>query len=154
MQKTYNRKMSSFQHIKRVLKSAGGPDRELDIGHLFLVGGFAESAIVQEAVRSEFGQKMKVIIPQGASVAVLRGAVLYGLDPAIVHVRRAMKTYGLGVIKPFVHGYHPTGLMKILLFYYIDKVFRFSANNLDILSKQLNDCLSKAYTRTVLLLDM
>ena len=44
---------------------------------------------------------------QGASVAVLRGAVLYGLDPSIVHVRRAMKTYGIGVIKPFVHGMHP-----------------------------------------------
>ena len=34
------------------------------IGHLFLVGGFAESAIVQEAIRSEFGHKMNVIIPQ------------------------------------------------------------------------------------------
>ena len=33
--------------------------------------------------------------------------MLYGLDPSIVHVRRAMKTYGIGVIKPFVHGMHP-----------------------------------------------
>jgi hypothetical protein len=34
------------------------------IGHLFLVGGFAESSILQEAIRSEFGQNMNVIIPQ------------------------------------------------------------------------------------------
>ena len=33
--------------------------------------------------------------------------MLYGLDPSIVHVRRAMKTYGIGVIKPFVRGVHP-----------------------------------------------
>ena len=46
---------------------------------------------------------------QGVGVAVLRGAVLYGLDPSIVHVRRATKTYGIGVIKPFVHGQHPPG---------------------------------------------
>ena len=46
---------------------------------------------------------------QGVGVAVLRGAVLYGLDPSIVHVRRAMKTYGIGVIKPFIHGEHPPG---------------------------------------------
>ena len=46
---------------------------------------------------------------QGVGVAVLRGAVLYGLDPSIVHVRRAIKTYGIGVIKPFIHGEHPPG---------------------------------------------
>ena len=34
------------------------------IGHMFVVGGFAESAILQESLRSEFGYKMNVIIPQ------------------------------------------------------------------------------------------
>ena len=34
------------------------------IKHLFLVGGFAESPILQEAIRKEFGRIMKVIIPQ------------------------------------------------------------------------------------------
>ena len=58
-----------MQHIKRVLdspnftKSLDLPDGGF-IGHLFLVGGFAESAIVQEAIRAEFGQNMNVIIPQ------------------------------------------------------------------------------------------
>ena len=36
--------------------------------------------------------------------------MLYGLDPTIVHVRRAIKTYGIGVIKPFIHGEHPQGM--------------------------------------------
>ena len=40
---------------------------------------------------------------------MLKGAVLYGLDPTIVHVRRARKTYGIGIIKPFVRGVHPEG---------------------------------------------
>ena len=31
-----------------------------------------------------------------------QGAVQYGLDPSIVHVRRAKCTYGIGVIRPFV----------------------------------------------------
>ena len=34
------------------------------IKHLFLVGGFAESSILQEAIRKEFGRAMKVVIPQ------------------------------------------------------------------------------------------
>ena len=37
---------------------------ERRIGHMFVVGGFAESAILQESLRSEFGYKMNVIIPQ------------------------------------------------------------------------------------------
>ena len=117
-------------------------NNSLSLKHLFLVGGFAESPILQEAIRKEFGRIMHVVIPQvkyrnltfirnhrknlpkiiftgysfpltisihskGASVAVLRGAVLYGLDPSVVHVRRAVKTYGIGVIKPFIHGLHP-----------------------------------------------
>ena len=61
-----------LQHIQRVLDSPNFA-RSLDtsdggqIGHLFLVGGFAESAIVQEAIRAEFGQAMNVIIPQVCS---------------------------------------------------------------------------------------
>ena len=60
--------LSFFQHISRVLDSPNFA-QSLDstdnrIGHLFLVGGFAESAIVQEAIRSEFGHSMNVIIPQ------------------------------------------------------------------------------------------
>ena len=38
------------------------------IKHLFLVGGFAESSILQEAIRKEFGRIMKVVIPQVKSL--------------------------------------------------------------------------------------
>ena len=48
-------------------------------------------------------------------MAVLRGAVLYGLDPAIVHVRRATKTYGIGIIKPFNWKSHPKGQFALCL---------------------------------------
>lgn len=91
------------QHISAVLA-------EPDVGrvsHLFLVGGFAESPLLQESVREGFSDQVMVVIPQGVAVAVLKGAVLYGLDPSIVHVRRAKCTYGIGVIRPFLQGVHP-----------------------------------------------
>jgi len=91
------------QHISAVLA-------EPDVGtisHLFLVGGFAESPLLQEEVRGRFSQEVTVVIPQGMGVAVLKGAVQYGLDPSIVHVRRAKCTYGIGVIRPFIQGVHP-----------------------------------------------
>lgn len=37
----------------------------------------------------------------------LTGAVLFGLDPTVVNVRRSRVTYGVGVLNRFVHGKHP-----------------------------------------------
>lgn len=71
--------------------------------------------IFQEEIRAEFNNQVNVVIPQGVGVAVLKGAVLYGLDPAIVHVRRAKITYGIGVIKPFKQGIHPIGKFTFLI---------------------------------------
>ena len=39
-------------------------NNSLSLKHLFLVGGFAESPILQEAIRKEFGRIMHVVIPQ------------------------------------------------------------------------------------------
>ena len=45
---------------------------------------------------------MIIIINIIVIIALSQGAVQYGLDPSIVHVRRAKCTYGIGVIRPFV----------------------------------------------------
>jgi len=49
---------------------------------------------------------------QGSSVAVLKGAVLYGFNPSIIGERRSPKTYGIGIITPFVKGKDPKGMAK------------------------------------------
>ncbi|XP_015269508.1 PREDICTED: heat shock 70 kDa protein 12B [Gekko japonicus] len=74
---------------------------------LFLVGGFAESAVLQHAVQSAFSGLCRVIIPQDVGLTILKGAVLFGLDPTIVRVRRLPLTYGVGVLNKFVEGKHP-----------------------------------------------
>ncbi len=79
----------------------------LDIEYLFLVGGFAESPMLQYEIRRAFSSILKVIIPQDVSLTILKGAVLFGLDPTIVNVRRSRLTYGVSVLNRFVHDYHP-----------------------------------------------
>lgn len=74
---------------------------------LFLVGGFAESAMLQRAIQAAFGSSCRVIIPQDVGLTILKGAVLFGLDPTIVRVRRSPLTYGVGVLNKFVEGKHP-----------------------------------------------
>lgn len=78
-----------------------------DIKFFFLVGGFAESAILQHAIQSAFSSSCRVIIPQDVGLTILKGAVLFGLDPTIVRVRRSPLTYGVGVLNKFVEGKHP-----------------------------------------------
>ncbi|XP_068800025.1 heat shock 70 kDa protein 12B isoform X1 [Struthio camelus] len=77
------------------------------IKFLFLVGGFAESAMLQHAVQAAFGAACRVIVPQDVGLTILKGAVLFGLDPTIVRVRRCPLTYGVGVLNKFVEGKHP-----------------------------------------------
>lgn len=74
---------------------------------LFLVGGFAESAMLQRAVQAAFGHRCRVIVPQDVGLTILKGAVLFGLDPGVVRVRRSPLTYGVGVLNKFVEGKHP-----------------------------------------------
>ncbi|NXH06658.1 HS12A protein, partial [Loxia leucoptera] len=84
-----------------------------NVKFLFLVGGFAESPLLQQAVQSAFGSRCRVIIPQDVGLTILKGAVLFGLDPAVIKVRRSPLTYGVGVLNRFVEGKHP--LEKLLV---------------------------------------
>ena len=96
----------------------------LGIQYLFLVGGFAESPLLQHEIRRAFSSILKVIIPQDVSLTILKGsssshwhwtptdclcsgAVLFGLDPTIVNVRRSRLTYGVSVLNRFTADYHP-----------------------------------------------
>ncbi|XP_026856410.1 heat shock 70 kDa protein 12B isoform X1 [Electrophorus electricus] len=74
---------------------------------LFLVGGFAESPMLQRAVQNALGHHCRIIIPQDVGLTILKGAVLFGLDPTVVRVRRCPLTYGVGVLNRFVEGRHP-----------------------------------------------
>ncbi|XP_077205993.1 heat shock 70 kDa protein 12A [Paroedura picta] len=79
-----------------------------NVKFLFLVGGFAEAPLLQQAVHDAFGSKCRIIIPQDVGLTILKGAVLFGLDPAVIKVRRSPLTYGVGVLNRYVEGKHPT----------------------------------------------
>lgn len=51
-----------------------------DVSSILLVGGFAESSMLQMAIREAFKNK-HVIIPKEPSLAVIKGAALYGHKP-------------------------------------------------------------------------
>ena len=98
-----------IQHIQDIL-SLPNLSR---IEYLFLVGGFAESPILQDAVHNAFRPFLKVVIPQNVSLTILKGAVMFGHDPTVIHVRRSLFTYGVACLNRFIPGKHPEELKVV-----------------------------------------
>jgi hypothetical protein len=77
---------------------------------LFLVGGFAESPMLQRAAQNALGQTCRIIIPQDVGLTILKGAVLFGLDPTVVrvHTHRQTLWYAHTVVRTHTSWYAHT----------------------------------------------
>lgn len=100
---------STIERIKQAIGNVLNTVK--DIKYLFLVGGFAESAILQHEIRHEFSHILKILIPQDVALTILKGAVCFGLDPTIITVRRSRLTYGVEVLNRFNAEQHPKSKM-------------------------------------------
>ncbi|XP_054651946.1 heat shock 70 kDa protein 12A isoform X4 [Dunckerocampus dactyliophorus] len=98
----------TIDHIIQHLNELFEKPEVSDIKFLFLVGGFAESPLLQQAVQNMLHGRSRIIIPHDVGLTILKGAVLFGLDPSIIKVRRSPLTYGVGVLNRFVEGKHPS----------------------------------------------
>ncbi|XP_048767270.2 heat shock 70 kDa protein 12A-like [Ostrea edulis] len=87
-------------HIKEIL------NKFPNIRIIIVVGGFGECILLQEKLKTFF-QKKSIIIPEHCSLAVLKGAVLYGHFPLSISSRLMRYTYGVHANLNFVHGLHP-----------------------------------------------
>ncbi|CAH1784619.1 unnamed protein product [Owenia fusiformis] len=99
--------LPTLERIKQAIGNVlNHPDCK-DIRYMFLVGGFAESPLLQYELKHEFEHLLKIIIPQDVGLTILKGAVLFGMDPGVVSVRRSRMTYGVGVLNRFNKDKHP-----------------------------------------------
>ncbi|XP_052814768.1 heat shock 70 kDa protein 12A-like [Mya arenaria] len=79
-----------------------------NVSTIVLVGGFAESKILQQMMKSRFDPNIyMLVIPQAPELAVLKGAVLYGLDESVIRSHRMPYTVGIDSSVPFEEGIHP-----------------------------------------------
>ena len=83
--------------IENVTKKIGDvldtPDLA-DVNIILLVGGYVESPLIVEALKTAFPQK-KIVIPINPSLSVLNGALIYGFEPDIIVSRVCRYTYGI-----------------------------------------------------------
>ena len=90
-------------HLKGLMKDP----KFSKVQTMLLVGGFADSALLQEEIKSAFSKRVKVLIPNHASEAVVQGAALFGKTPAKISERVVSTTYGTGCCRAFLEGVHP-----------------------------------------------
>ncbi|XP_019623427.1 PREDICTED: heat shock 70 kDa protein 12A-like [Branchiostoma belcheri] len=79
-----------------------------NIKTIFLVGGFADSPLLWKAVVAAVpDRKVRVLVPEEACLAVIKGAVMFGLNPNAIRERVSARTYGVRSMTTFIEGLHP-----------------------------------------------
>ncbi|KAL3878540.1 hypothetical protein ACJMK2_030880 [Sinanodonta woodiana] len=96
----------SCNAIVEHLKSLFNEPEVQDVTTILMVGGYSESPILQDFVKTNFKQK-KIIIPADPNLAVVKGAVIFGHNPDRIAERICRYTYGMRVSVPFIHDEHP-----------------------------------------------
>lgn len=72
-----------------------------DIKIMMVVGGFSQSAYLDNRIKKKFGHSCAIVSHKDAGSAICQGAVTLGLSPDIVVSRVLRKTYGILVTREF-----------------------------------------------------
>ncbi|XP_035673083.1 heat shock 70 kDa protein 12B-like [Branchiostoma floridae] len=65
------------------------------------------SAVLQKAIREEFQNKYRILVPADPEMAIVKGAVMFGDSPKIIQTRISARTYGVDACGTFKEGVHP-----------------------------------------------
>lgn len=95
-----------IQSIKNHLKTLKRKPQLSKVETMLLVGGFADSAFLQQEIKKEFSGSCRVLIPHHANTVVVQGAVIFGKKPETITARVVSTTYGSGCSRDFIEGVH------------------------------------------------
>ncbi|CAC5380032.1 unnamed protein product [Mytilus coruscus] len=95
----------TIQSIVTLMKDIFDREQSFEVNQILLVGGFSECSLVQDAIKRAFPDK-RIINPDEAGLAVLKGACLFGHKPDYIISRVMQYTYGTGISLPFDANIH------------------------------------------------
>ncbi|KAI9006601.1 hypothetical protein CLU79DRAFT_779901 [Phycomyces nitens] len=103
--------------ILQVIELISGQIKQSEKGlsAIFLVGGFGQCKYLHKRVQGVFQKKVEsIVVPSRGELAVVRGAVMFGMNPRVVTHRTSRRTYGLRSYKKFDPAIDPEN-KKVLL---------------------------------------
>jgi molecular chaperone DnaK (HSP70) len=83
-------------HLVKILYSGTSND----IKTLVLVGGFANSIIIQNVIQKKFPD-ITILMPTDPELSVMQGAVLYGYESTPILHMKAKYSYGIAIAMPY-----------------------------------------------------
>ncbi|KAM6137172.1 LOW QUALITY PROTEIN: heat shock 70 kDa protein 12B-like [Pterocles gutturalis] len=95
----------SIENIICTLREILDKPEMAKVRYILLVGGFASSIILRDAISQVFSKKYHILCPVEAQVAIAKGAV-FGVNPHIVASRVSARTYGIAVSQKFDAAIH------------------------------------------------
>ncbi|XP_038132799.1 heat shock 70 kDa protein 12A-like [Cyprinodon tularosa] len=92
----FKESLEGITHNLREIFNSG-----LNINYILLVGGYAQSEILQQHIIDQFRRQCEFLCPFRAQEAIVRGAVEFGRNPQVVISRKSSYTYGFAVCEKF-----------------------------------------------------
>ena len=93
---------NTVEHVSKLLeiKAVSGSKTVL------MVGGLSESKMLYDSLKTGF-PKLDIVVPADAALSVLKGAVMFGYNPAVITERMLSYTYGISWRTSFRDGVDP-----------------------------------------------
>ncbi|CAC5406525.1 unnamed protein product [Mytilus coruscus] len=112
----------AIENILAELKKLVQKEELRDVKTLLVVGGHSESPVLINALNENFSN-LDIVVPKHPSLAILKGAVLYGFESETITCRVMQYTYGIAMQRPFIPGVDPESKKKNLVNGLVDNVF-------------------------------
>ena len=79
------------------------------VSALYMVGSFSKSEFLLTEIRKNIRsiEDDNIINPPDSQIAIVKGAIMYGIHPGIVRSRISPRSYGTLMLKPFTQFLHP-----------------------------------------------
>mmetsp|Transcript_4327 Transcript_4327/g.10474 ORF Transcript_4327/g.10474 Transcript_4327/m.10474 type:complete len:371 (-) Transcript_4327:455-1567(-) len=96
----------TLSRISSLLKEIVSGRDDTKIPQVLFVGGMAANKYMQAKVKKMCPGK-ELIVPPQPGAKVVEGGTIYALNPSMIELRRARRTYGVGTCDSFLAGVHP-----------------------------------------------
>ena len=101
----------SIDAICKCLNRDLATQRLSEVSTLYMVGSFSKSSHLLQSVRQNTRsavESQQIFNPPDSPLAVVKGAVMYGINPSIVQERVSARSYGIRIRRNFDAAKHPS----------------------------------------------
>ena len=71
------------------------------IRNIIFVGGYCSNEIILKLIKENLNIITTYLQPSNPSLAIMEGAVIFGIEPSIISIRKAKYTFGERLNKPW-----------------------------------------------------